>query len=115
MFKQMQKVIAGVAVLAAIAVGAAAVAGAASGGSGTASRGSAAPQVPPGGHGPGETLLTGDTADKVRKAAQDKVSGGTVLRVETDSDGSPYEAHVRKSDGSQVVVKVNKAFEVTDV
>ena len=122
MFKQAQKVIAGVAVLAAVAVGAAAVAGAASdkggsSGSGSGSGSTAARQggVPPGGHGPGEKLLTGDTADKVKKAAEDKVPGGTILRVETDSEGSPYEAHVRKSNGEQVVVKVNKAFEVTDV
>jgi hypothetical protein len=64
---------------------------------------------------PDETLLTGDTADKVKSAAQDKVSGGTVVRVETDSAGSPYEAHVRKSDGSEVTVKVDKAFNVTAV
>src|SRR3954447_16573519 len=121
MWKQTQKVIAGVAVLAAIAVGAAAVAGAASNkSSGSSSSGStnAAPSrngVPPGGHGPGETLLTDGTATKVRQAAQDKVPGGTILRVETDSDGSPYEAHVQKSDGSEVVVKVNKDFKATDV
>jgi predicted enzyme related to lactoylglutathione lyase len=70
---------------------------------------------PPGGPGAGEKPLTGDTADKVKKAAEDKVDGGTVLRVETDAEGSPYEAHVRKSDGSEVVVKVNKDFDVTDV
>ena len=121
MWKQTQKVIAGVAVLAAIAVGAAAVAGAASNkSSGSSSSGStnAAPSrngVPPGGHGPGETLLTDGTATKVRQATQDKVPGGTILRVETDSDGSPYEAHVQKSDGSQVVVKVDKSFHVTAV
>jgi hypothetical protein len=68
-----------------------------------------------GGRGKGETPLTGDTADKVKQAALDKVSGGTVLRVETDAEGSPYEAHVRKSDGTEVVVKVNKDFEVTAV
>src|SRR3954470_787153 len=124
MFKQAQKVIAGVAVLAAVAVGAAAVAGAASNNSSSNNSGngsSSSPQtqrqqgVPPGGHGPGETLLTDGTATKVKKAAEDKVSGGKVLRVETDSDGSPYEAHVQKSDGSQAVVKVNKDFKVTDV
>ena len=121
MFKQAQKVIAGVAVLAAVAIGASAVAGADSNKSGSGSSfqsGSAAPShngMPPGGHGPGEKLLTGDTADKVEKAAQDKVPGGTILRVETDSDGSPYEAHVRKSNGSEVVVKVNKDFEATDL
>lgn len=65
------------------------------------------------GHGPNETLLTGTTADKVKAAALAAVPGGTVIRVETDSDGSPYEAHVEKSDGSVVTVKVNTSFEVT--
>ncbi len=70
-----------------------------------------------GGHGPGrngETRLTGDTAAKVKAAAEGAVSGGTVLRVETDHDGT-YEAHVRKTDGTQVVVKVDKTFTVTSV
>ena len=64
-------------------------------------------------HGPGETLLTGDTAAKVKAAALKAVPGGTVIRVETDSAGSPYEAHVRKSDGSYVTVKVDSSFNVT--
>jgi hypothetical protein len=59
--------------------------------------------------------LTDGTADKVKQAALDKVAGATVLRVETDSEGSPYEAHLRKSDGSEVTVKVNEQFEVTSV
>ena len=69
----------------------------------------------PGRHG-AEKALTGDTADKVRAAALAKVAGGTVLRVEADADhGSPYEAHVRKPDGSEVEVLVNKDFGVTAV
>ncbi|MEA2230870.1 MAG: hypothetical protein QOD83_686 [Solirubrobacteraceae bacterium] len=69
----------------------------------------------PGRHGD-ETALTGDIADKVKAAALAKVAGGTVLRVESDADhGSPYEAHVRKSDGSEVELLVNKDFEVTAV
>lgn len=60
-----------------------------------------------------ETLLTGDVAAKVSAAALAAVPGGTILRLETDSDGSPYEAHVRNADGTEVVVKVNEAFEVT--
>jgi uncharacterized membrane protein YkoI len=52
----------------------------------------------------------------VRQAAIDKVPGGTVERVETDVDyGSPYEAHVRKSDGTEVSVLVNDSFAVTAV
>ncbi len=62
-----------------------------------------------------EELLTGDTASKVADAAQASVSGGTVDRVETDAEGSPYEAHMTKSDGSRVTVKVDKSFKVTGV
>src|SRR3954454_24493591 len=73
------------------------------------------PRGGPRGHKP-ETPLTGDTAAKVKDAALAKVSGGTIVRVETDSDhGSPYEAHVRKSNGTEVEVLVNKQFQVTDV
>jgi uncharacterized membrane protein YkoI len=64
--------------------------------------------------GPGERALTGATADKVEAAALARVSGGTVLRVETDR-GGVYEAHVRKPDGTEVEVKVDRAFKVTSV
>lgn len=64
-------------------------------------------------HGPGETLLIGATASKVEAAALAEVPGGTIIRVETDSAGSPYEAHVRTSDGSIVTVYVDKDFTVT--
>jgi uncharacterized membrane protein YkoI len=66
-----------------------------------------------GGPGGGEKALTGDTAAKVEKAATAKVAG-TVLRVESDN-GGVYEAHIRKSDGTEVEVKVDKSFNVTDV
>jgi hypothetical protein len=66
-----------------------------------------------GGPGAGETALTGDTATQVTAAAQAAIPDGTVLRVETDSDGSPYEAHVQKADGTQVVVKIDESFTVT--
>lgn len=66
------------------------------------------------GHGPDETLLTGTTASKVRAAALKAVPGATVIRVETDSEGSPYEAHLKKADGTFVTVKVDKSFNVTD-
>ena len=63
-----------------------------------------------------ETLLTGDTATKVRQAALAKVSGGTIVRVETDADGNAaYEAHMVKADGTPVTVYVNKQFEVVSV
>ena len=62
-----------------------------------------------------EVLLTGDTADKVRAAALAAVPGGTVQRVENDAEGSPYEAHMTKADGSRMTVKVDSSFSVTNV
>jgi hypothetical protein len=96
-----------------------------SGGSTGGSTSSTQPGPPPGdpsqgGHvGPNgvrEERLTGDVASKVRAAALDKVGGGTVERVETDADhGSPYEAHIRRSDGTELEVLVNKDLSVTAV
>lgn len=59
-----------------------------------------------------ETLLTGDTAEKVKAAALAKYPGATVERVETDNDGV-YEAHVVTTDGTHVIVAVGKDFTVT--
>jgi hypothetical protein len=64
-------------------------------------------------HGPGETLLTGTTASRVTAEAKAAVPGGTIIRVETDSDGAAYEAHMRKADGSYVTVKLDSSFKVT--
>jgi hypothetical protein len=119
------------AAIGAAALGGTAIAGAANSSSSTttspsgASNGAApSQQAPPaqrdpsrGGHqanGKTEVLLTGDTAAKVEAAAKAKVPGGTIERVENDVDtGSPYEAHVRKADGSEVIVYVDKDFKVT--
>ena len=69
-----------------------------------------------GANGVREEPLSGTVAEKVRAAALDRVDGGTVERVETDADhGSPYEAHVRRPDGTELEVLVNKDFEVTAV
>jgi len=122
MFNKIRSGVTALAVLGAIALGGAAIAGAASNTGTTGATGSqggsskmARPDPATLSHGPGETLLTDGTADKVKQAAVEKVSGATVLRVETDSQGSAYEAHLRKSDGSEVTVKLNKQFEVTTV
>jgi uncharacterized membrane protein YkoI len=77
-----------------------------------------APDPSQGGHvanGITETLLTGDTATKVTAAAQGAVSGATVDRVETDAEGATYEAHMTKSDGSKVTVKINADFSVASI
>jgi len=74
-----------------------------------------APDPSQGGHtanGITETVLTGDTATKVTAAAQAAVPGATIDRVETDAEGATYEAHMTKSDGSKVTVKVNADFSV---
>jgi hypothetical protein len=106
----------------ALALGGSAIAGAASGGGGSSSSNngsSARPMNRPAGLPPqrsGETLLTGDTAARVREAALAKVSGGTIERVETDADGhAAYEAHMVRSDGSRVTVYVDKSFNVVSV
>ena len=111
-----------VASITALALGGSAIAGAASGGGSSSSSGNSAP--PAANRGPAglppqradETLLTGDTAAQVRKAALAKVSGGTIERVETDADGhAAYEAHMVRSDGTRVTVYVNKSFDVVSV
>jgi hypothetical protein len=110
------------------AAGAAGIANAASGGNAQGSTGSGTPAFaatgspvqPPGGpdparmsHGPGETVLTGAAASRARAAARAAVPGARVIRVETDSGGAVYEAHLRKSDGTLVTVKLDKGFHVT--
>ncbi len=70
-------------------------------------------QQPWGGQRSDETPLTGDTAAKVTAAAEAEVSGGTVIRVETDADGNAlYEVHMTKADGTPVTVYVDKDFNV---
>jgi hypothetical protein len=128
MLDKLRKAIMALAVLGAIAVGTAAIAGAASNSGTTGSQGGTTGSQGSGGtpprqgtapqdmrHGPGETLLTDGELTKVRQAALDKVPGATVLRIETDAQGSPYEAHLQKSDGSEVTVKVDKQFNATAV
>jgi hypothetical protein len=116
----------------AAAIGGSAIASAATSGSNSSNSSSsnapaAAPsnnQRPPnfdpskGGHtanGKTEKLLTGDVAAKVRAAALAEVPG-TVERVETNVDSSaPYEAHIKKADGTEVEVQVNGDYTVAAV
>jgi hypothetical protein len=119
-----------VAAIGAAALGGTAIANAASSGTSSTATGTATGPAPPtqqapptqrdpslGGHqanGKTEKLLSGDTASKVEAAAKAKVPGATIERVETDADtGSPYEAHMKKSDGSEVIVYVDSNFNVT--
>ena len=110
----------------AAAVAAAAVSGGAIANAATSSSATPSASKPPakqhdpskGGHtanGKTEKLLTGDVAAKVKAAALAKVSG-TVERVETNVDSSaPYEAHIRKADGTEVEVQVNGDYTVAAV
>jgi hypothetical protein len=117
------KLVTGAAVAAAAASGAAiataATSGKASSSSSTSSAGSGSvanqgrPAHDPSqaGHtfnGKTEKLLSGDVASKVRAAALAKVPG-MVERVETN------EAHIRKSDGTEVEVQVNSDYTVSAV
>ena len=124
----------GVAALGALALGGSALAGAATSPSASttpaATSTTPAPGQPqggtrpdptrPGGHvganGKTEEALPADVAAKVKAAALAKIPGGTIERVETDVDhGSPYEAHVTKSDGTELEVLVDSSFKVTAV
>lgn len=58
-----------------------------------------------------ETLLTGDTAAKVKAAILAKYPTATITRLETDSDGV-YEGHV-VIDGTPTTVEVDKSYAVT--
>ena len=111
------------AAVAAAAVSGGAIANAATSSSATPSASSTA--KPPAKHDPSkgghtangktEKLLSGDVAAKVKAAALAKVSG-TVERVETNVDSSaPYEAHIRKADGTEVEVQVSKDYSVAAV
>jgi len=116
------KVLATLAAAIGIAGGSYGIAAAASGNGSSSSSSSAAttqaatPSQPWGGQRSDETLLTGDAEAKVKAAALAEVSGGTIVRVETDADGNAaYEAHMTKSDGTPVTVYVNKEYEVISV
>jgi protein-disulfide isomerase-like protein with CxxC motif len=102
-----------IAATAAAGAAGAAIANAAGNGSATTPTAPTNQQPPPGGSGAGETALTGDTKAKVEAAALAKVPG-TVIRSETDR-GGVYEAHIRRSDGTEVEVKLDKDFNVTAV
>ena len=52
----------------------------------------------------------------VAAAALAKVSGGTIVRAETDADGNAlYEAHMTNASGTPVTVYVDKDFNVVSV
>ncbi|MEZ5101570.1 MAG: hypothetical protein R3C15_17580 [Thermoleophilia bacterium] len=64
-------------------------------------------------NGPGEELLTGETAEQVTAAALAAQPGATVIRVETDSGGAAFEAHVQLADGSYATILLDEGLAVT--
>lgn len=68
---------------------------------------------PFGGQRSDETVLTGDALAKVTAAAEAKVPGGTIIRVETDADGhAKYEAHMTDASGNPITVYVDESYAV---
>ena len=61
-----------------------------------------------------ETVLTGDQATKATAAAEAAVPGATAERAETDAEGAAFEVHMTKADGSDVTVKLDSSFKVTE-
>jgi len=122
MFQSTKKVLAGVAALAALALGGAAIADAA-----TSSTASSTTTGPPAGqarpspnfpahgsaaHEDAEKAVTGQSAAKAQAAAVKSVGGGSAGAVTTDYTGNGYEVTVTKSDGTKVEVHLDSSFNV---
>jgi hypothetical protein len=120
MFHQTKKVLAGVATIAALALGGSALAGAATSQStSTTSSSGSTTQAPPAFNGPAhgsaahedaEKPVTGAAATKAQAAAVKEVGSGTAGAVTTDLTGSGYETTVTKADGSQVEVHLDSSY-----
>jgi uncharacterized membrane protein YkoI len=94
-------IVAGIAALAAFALGGAALAGATQGGDDAEE---------------GETTLTGQAAEQARAAALKETGGGTVRELERDPEGGRvYEVEVKKPDGSVVDLDLDGSFKVVAV
>lgn len=62
-----------------------------------------------------EKAVSSADAATLKAEALKAVPGGTVYRVETDAGDGTYEAHMTKSDGTEVTVKFDKNLKVTKV
>lgn len=56
--------------------------------------------------------ISSSDRDRVGSAAVQAVGGGTVIDVEAGDDGAAYEAEVRRTDGSEVEVTLDKDLKV---
>jgi uncharacterized membrane protein YkoI len=93
-------IVAGVAALAAFALGGAAIANATQGNEGDE----------------GEQGLSGQVAERAKEAALQETGGGSVAEMERDvEDGRTYQVEVRKADGSTVDVDLDASFNVVEI
>jgi uncharacterized membrane protein YkoI len=84
------------AAIAALAAGGAAIAGATSGGDDDAT----------------DTPISGTALDRAKAAALSHTGGGTVTGTEVGDEEGAYEVEVRRADGTQVDVHLDKGFHV---
>jgi hypothetical protein len=61
-----------------------------------------------------EEELTGDTATSVEAAVTAAYPDATIERMETDAEGAAYEAHITQADGSDLTVKLDASFAITE-
>ncbi len=78
------------------------------------------PGRPAGGHGAApvrgdENAVSATLTAQLKAAALKAVPGGIVYPVETDAGDGAYEAHMTKSDGTEVTVKFDKNYKVIGV
>jgi hypothetical protein len=59
-----------------------------------------------------EEALTGRAYDRATAAALEHVGEGTVTETEAGEGSAAYEVEIRRSDGSQVEVELDRNFEV---
>jgi uncharacterized membrane protein YkoI len=98
--RNLRKIVAGVAALAALALGGAAIAGATGGGGGDTSD-----------RGDGDGELSQAVEKQAGQAALRITGGGTIRQIERDGEkGATYEVEVNRADGSQVDVRLDDQF-----
>jgi hypothetical protein len=123
MRQRMQKILLGVAAIAALALGGSALAGAATspGTSAATTQSTQGRQAPPRFNGPAhgtaahenaEKAVTGDAAAKAQAAAVKSVGSGTAGEVTTDLRGDGFETAVTKADGTKVEVHLDSSLNV---
>lgn len=65
-----------------------------------------------GGSDDSERPITGTALERASEAALEATGGGTVTETETGDEDSYYEVEVRRDDGTQVDVQLDREFNV---